>query len=109
MRITRQHTPYSNYQHHGMSWTPEYRVWVGMKDRCYNPRAKSYVRYGARGITLCQRWKYSFANFIADVGLRPGKGWDIARLNANKGYSPSNCEWQKHSINMKNLRPRQCA
>jgi len=108
MRITRDHAPRVKYQRHGLRFIPEYRVWVGMRDRCYNPKAKSYCRYGARGIRVCARWNKSFSYFFSDVGPRPDKGWDLARIDPNKGYSPKNAVWQPHGVNMKNLRPRKC-
>src|SRR4051812_21995632 len=37
-----------------------YRTWTHMKDRCSNPRDKSYHRYGGRGIKVCKRWRDSF-------------------------------------------------
>jgi len=42
---------------HG-SWNhPIYRTWKGMMERCYNPKNKRYIRYGGRGITVCDRWQ----------------------------------------------------
>src|SRR5210317_1350414 len=38
-------------------------TWRGMIQRCYNPNASMYHRYGGRGITVCDRWRYSFRNF----------------------------------------------
>src|SRR4051812_5487935 len=29
--------------------TTEFRIWLGMIDRCHNPRSYSYARYGGRG------------------------------------------------------------
>lgn len=94
------------YQTHGLRYTREYRVWVGMRDRCYNPNAKSFVNYGGRGITVCDRWNVSFLNFFEDMGYRPGDGFDLARINPNGNYEPGNVMWQTHALNMKNLRRR---
>lgn len=96
---------YVSYDQHGMSRTPEYRVWVGMKARCYHPKTKGYSRYGGRGIKVCDRW-FRFKHFIEDMGPRPSKDHDLARKDPNGHYEPNNCEWQPHSVNMKNLRPR---
>ena len=97
---------YERREFHGMSRTPEYRVWVGMRARCYHPKTRGYDRYGGRGIQVCKQWKISFTAFIQDVGPRPDKGYDLARKDPNKGYEPGNCEWQRHEVNMKHLRPR---
>lgn len=29
---------------------PGYKVWIGVRDRCYNEHGKDYKRYGARNI-----------------------------------------------------------
>ncbi len=35
---------------------PEYKVYMGMKARCYNPNNDAYHNYGGRGIKVCDRW-----------------------------------------------------
>lgn len=73
------------------SRTPEYRAWVGLKDRCYNENCNNYHRYGGRGITVCDRWKDSFINFYQDMGPRPTDQHSIDRIDNNGNYEPSNC------------------
>jgi hypothetical protein len=63
-----------------------------MRRRCNNPDHADYHRYGARGITVCERWN-SFDNFIADMGPKPTKDHSIERVENDKGYSPDNCIW----------------
>jgi len=62
-----------------------------MKSRCSNPKDPSYRHYGARGITVCERWK-KFADFLADVGPRP-KGTSIGRIGDRGNYEPGNAKW----------------
>lgn len=71
--------------------SPTYRVWQCMLTRCTNPKSDGYARYGARGITVCDRWR-QFENFLADMGERPA-GTTIDRLENDKGYQPGNCRW----------------
>lgn len=78
---------------HGMRKSPEYKVWSGIKDRCHNPSANGFNRYGGRGIRVCNRWLHSFENFLADMGRKPSPNHTIERKNNNIGYSPTNCMW----------------
>lgn len=88
---------------HGMSRTPEYRVWQHMKARCQKAHDPEYRNYGARGITVCKRW-HSFQSFIADMGHRPSPDHSLERKNNNKGYSPDNCIWALPIVQSNNKR-----
>lgn len=76
---------------HGLSGTPAHRSWECMKQRCFNPKRERYSRYGARGITVCERW-LTFENFLADMGERP-ENTTLDRINPDGNYEPGNCRW----------------
>lgn len=74
-----------------------------MKQRCYNPNNDRFQSYGARGITVCERWLNSFTNFLADMGERP-PGLTLDRKDTNGNYSPDNCVWSDDRTQLHNRR-----
>lgn len=80
------------YTTHGMTGSPEYETWLGMRRRCYNPNRSDYARYGGRGITVSQEWKNSFEEFYRDMGPRP-KDHSLERIDNSKEYCKDNCVW----------------
>lgn len=99
-----------------LSKTRLYRIWTAMKQRCYNENAQNYKNYGARGITICDEWRDSFAAFrewSLEHGYKdPSLAWGRNRSNAltidriddDKGYSPENCQWLTLSDNLSKKR-----
>lgn len=77
---------------HGMSYSPTYKSWACMIQRCTNPNAHGFEFYGGRGISVCTRWRESFQDFLSDMGKRPA-GTSLDRRDVNGNYDSSNCRW----------------
>lgn len=90
---------------HGMSSTPEFKAWVNMKDRCYNPNYNKFEIYGGAGIKVCAKWRGDFAAFYADMGPRPSPGYSLDRYPDPFGdYEPGNCRWATYKQQRHNRR-----
>lgn len=89
---------------HGLSYTPEYRVWQTMRLRCTEPKNPAWKNYGGRGITVCAAWLNDSAAFIAHVGPKPSPRHEIDRIDNNLGYEPWNVRWVLRKTNARNRR-----
>jgi ribosome-binding protein aMBF1 (putative translation factor) len=89
---------------HGMSASPEYVAWIGMRQRCNDPQHRQYHDYGGRGITVCNRWQNSFLSFYADVGPRPSDKHSLDRIENEGNYEPGNCRWATPAQQAQNTR-----
>lgn len=97
------------YERHGLTVggkkpIAEYNIWAGMIQRCEDAHSPLYKDYGARGIKVCQRWRLSFQDFLADVGPRPGSGYTLERERNEDGYQPDNVRWATRKEQARNRR-----
>lgn len=91
-------------QTHGLRHTPEYTCWRNIRSRCHNQKDKRFSDYGGRGVTVCDRWRKSFENFLADMGRKPSAEYSIERRDVDGNYEPGNCEWALTETQVRNRR-----
>lgn len=89
----------------GAIGTRTYNSWRGAKDRCHNKNHKAFQYYGARGISMSPLWRWNFAQFLLDMGIRP-VGCTLDRIDNDGNYEPGNCRWATLDVQTKNRRPR---
>lgn len=89
----------------------EYKIWEDMIYRCYYVNDKSYKYYGAKGVTVCNRW-HRFDYFYQDIKILSGYDEELFKegklrldkdiLSVNdKIYSPQTCLWVSDLTNQK--------
>lgn len=90
--------------------SPEYRAYAAMKNRCLNKRQARFKDYGARGITVCDRWLHGdgerggFECFLADLGPKPSSRHSVERVDNDRGYEPGNVKWATRREQARNTR-----
>lgn len=87
----------------------EYQCLRDAIKRCHRENAQAYANYGARGIAVCDRWRFGedgktgLQCFIEDMGPRPD-GLTLDRIDNDGNYEPSNCRWATWLTQMGNTR-----
>lgn len=104
--LMRERTSVANRTHGetlGRHASSEYLIWRNMRDRCYNPNVRGFKNYGGRGVTICDEWRESFDQFLADMGRRPD-GLSLERKDNDGPYCKANCVWTTRSEQNSNRR-----
>lgn len=83
--------------------TREYTAWRRMLARCYGNNPNNVKYYRQRGIVVCDRWR-QFPNFLTDMGVHPGEGFSLDRIDFNGNYEPANCRWANSLVQSRNRR-----
>lgn len=78
---------------HGQWRSRTYSSWDAMVQRCTNENYPGWKYYGGRGIKVCDRWRNSFENFVADMGKRPEDTTLDRYPDRDGNYELSNCRW----------------
>jgi hypothetical protein len=86
---------------HGLAHTRFYKIYKGIKTRCYKETHMNYCNYGGRGIKVCDKWKEDFINFRDDMYESylvhceefGEKNTSIDRIDSDGNYEPNNCKW----------------
>ena len=90
-----------------------YRIWGDMNYRCNTPTCKAYKNYGARGISVCDKWRHyngfkedMWETYKEHVARYGEKQTTLDRIDVNGNYTPENCKWSNYTEQCINKRDK---
>jgi hypothetical protein len=97
------------FKKHGLRGHDIYKVWCGIKTRCYNKNRIDYKYYGAIGIVLSQEFHdfEVFLKYVSSLPLyhkRKELKLTIDRINVKENYERGNLRWatrKEQSLNQR--------
>ena len=74
---------------------PEYALWKALRQKCTNPKAAGFARFGGRGVGLDPSWQGpgGFDRFLADVGPQPFPKAGLQRIDPAGDFVRGNVRW----------------
>jgi len=94
---------------HGLRKHPIYKIWSGIKTRCYNKNRADYKYYGGVGIKLSDEFKdfkcfFDYVTALPDYKKRDDLKLTIDRINVFNNYEKGNLKWstrKEQSLNQR--------
>lgn len=84
------------------------RVHWEMISRCHKRGHPLFKNYGARGIKVCDEWRFNldaFRTYVREhLGLRPSSRHSIDRIDNDGNYEPGNVRWATYEEQNRNRR-----
>jgi len=104
--LTKYYQSYSNFKH-GLYKHPLYFIYHSMLQRCQNKNNDNFIRYGQRGIYVCDEWlgEDGLINFYNwSINNKYIHGLSIHRIDNDGPYAPWNCKWVTREVQQNNTR-----
>ena len=77
-----------------------HEIWRSMMGRCYRPTSHSYKNYGAKGVTVCEKW-HTYDGFLDDIDKVEGFDIDLlikGELQLDKDIKQEDVESKIYSL-----------